>query len=1079
MLRWILLCLAILMPLVAHAQEDDGTRLERLIENSISDGDAFDVDLSGFRGALSSNATLERLTISDRDGVWLVLEDAQLVWSRAALLRGRLEVDELSAMRLQVMRPPVAQERGLDLPTAEATPFSLPDLPVSIDIDRIAIAEVDLSEPVIGTAARLSVEGGARLSDGDGAATLDMRRLDGPQGQIDLDARFSNATRDLEIALLVEEASGGLIGEMIDLPGRPSLRLSMDGVGPLSDFTADISLSTDGEDRLTGQIVSARSSETTDQTIGIDLNGDISRLIQPDYRAFFGTQVALQSDVTLFADGRVTLENLALVSAALSIEGNLHLDENKQPSRFALNARMTDPDGGRVRLPIPGSDVTLDQMTLTAGFDAAAGDSYDAQFDLRGLNAADAAVEQMAINVAGALTADADGRISAVTADITAQTDNLQHTDPALQQALGAAQTLEAAIGWSDGQPVRLDELRILAGDLALAGDGDLSVGDGRLDIGFVLTAQADNLSRFEGLAGQPLSGQLQTSLSGRADLLSGAFEITLDGAAQDLRLDASVPPALFRGTTDLTVAAARDGNGVRLDQLNLENSNLTLSGNGALNSTEGDLRADVRLADLGLFNDFVRGHARAGLQMQRRDGGPWALETDISGPQGISVAATGDVGLPDGAVELSVTGRLPLALANPALSPRSVTGTLGFDLSIEGQPGLDTLGGTFSTSGARVSLPTLQTALDNLSVNGQLSAGRLRSTVSGRLATGGALEADATVDLNQPSLPITATVTGRTLRLIDPTLYDARIDRADLRYSGALLGSAVLSGSVGLGTVEIRVPETGLGASDIPEIRHIGETRAQRQTRVDAGLIARGNGGDSRPIGLDLTIDAPGQIFIRGRGLDAELGGSLRLGGTSANVLPAGRFDLLRGRLSILGTRLDLTEGSATLQGSLDPFLRLLATSRAGAYTIGISIVGPVTNPDIGFSSDPVLPEDEVLAQLLFGRSISSLSAIQLLQLADAAASLAGGSQNAGLFVALRDGLGLDDLDLETDEQGNAALRAGRYLSENIYTDLSINAEGETDLSLNIDLTSDITARGSFSSDGDSSLGVFFERDY
>jgi translocation and assembly module TamB len=69
--------------------------------------------------------------------------------------------------------------------------------------------------------------------------------------------------------------------------------------------------------------------------------------------------------------------------------------------------------------------------------------------------------------------------------------------------------------------------------------------------------------------------------------------------------------------------------------------------------------------------------------------------------------------------------------------------------------------------------------------------------------------------------------------------------------------------------------------------------------------------------------------------------------------------------------------------------------------------------------------------------------------------------------------------MDVQTDAEGNAAVRAGRYLSDNVYTDVTVGGGGEADISLNIDLTPNITARGSFSSDGSSSLGVFFERDY
>ncbi len=195
--------------------------------------------------------------------------------------------------------------------------------------------------------------------------------------------------------------------------------------------------------------------------------------------------------------------------------------------------------------------------------------------------------------------------------------------------------------------------------------------------------------------------------------------------------------------------------------------------------------------------------------------------------------------------------------------------------------------------------------------------------------------------------------------------------------------------------------------------------------------------------------------------------------------MIPAGRFDLIRGRLSILGTRLDLSDGSATLQGSFDPFIRLIATARSGGYTIGVNMIGPVSAPQISFTSSPALPEDEVLAQLLFGRSVSALSPVQLLQMADAAAALAGGSSQSGLFASLRENLGLDDLDFQTDADGNAALRAGRYLSDNVYTDLVIDQTGNTGASLNIDLTPNVTARGTFSTDGSSRLGVFFERDY
>ena len=57
--------------------------------------------------------------------------------------------------------------------------------------------------------------------------------------------------------------------------------------------------------------------------------------------------------------------------------------------------------------------------------------------------------------------------------------------------------------------------------------------------------------------------------------------------------------------------------------------------------------------------------------------------------------------------------------------------------------------------------------------------------------------------------------------------------------------------------------------------------------------------------------------------------------------------------------------------------------------------------------------------------------------------------------------------------------MRAGAYLGENIYSDVTVDSEGETQLNLNLDVTPSLTVRGGVTNDGSSSLGIFFERDY
>ena len=118
---------------------------------------------------------------------------------------------------------------------------------------------------------------------------------------------------------------------------------------------------------------------------------------------------------------------------------------------------------------------------------------------------------------------------------------------------------------------------------------------------------------------------------------------------------------------------------------------------------------------------------------------------------------------------------------------------------------------------------------------------------------------------------------------------------------------------------------------------------------------------------------------------------------GTSTDMQPVGQFDLRRGRILILGQRIDFDEGSLQLVGNLDPQIHFVAETRSQDVTAIVTVSGRVSSPEISFSSEPPLPQDEVLAHVLFNRATADLSAFQLAQLATAAAELAGGGGGPG----------------------------------------------------------------------------------
>jgi translocation and assembly module TamB len=251
------------------------------------------------------------------------------------------------------------------------------------------------------------------------------------------------------------------------------------------------------------------------------------------------------------------------------------------------------------------------------------------------------------------------------------------------------------------------------------------------------------------------------------------------------------------------------------------------------------------------------------------------------------------------------------------------------------------------------------------------------------------------------------------------------------------------------------------------------------------AGLLGAegsGAGGPSAAAGgdyaLNLAVRARNRIFVRGRGLDAELGGGVTLQGTLGNILASGGFELIRGRLDILGKRLTLDRANLSFQGDLMPQLDIQASSVSDGVTASVQINGRADGPEVTFSSVPDLPEDEVLAQLLFGQGLDNLSAFQALQLASAVATLAGRG-GEGLVGRLRKGFGLDDLDVAAGSDGESTVRAGKYLAEGIYSQVEVESGGKSRVTLNLDLRRGLTARGSVGNDGEASLGLFFERDY
>lgn len=451
--------------------------------------------------------------------------------------------------------------------------------------------------------------------------------------------------------------------------------------------------------------------------------------------------------------------------------------------------------------------------------------------------------------------------------------------------------------------------------------------------------------------------------------------------------------------------------------------------------------------------------------------------------PQGLTMTASGAIPLSGNGLSINLNGSAPLALANRFLADRGtqIAGIVEVNGSVSGSLQQPAIRGMFSTSGAQVVDPETNLRLSSINVMGAIEGETLTiRSANAALASGGSVSASGTVSIDAAAgFPADLRIVLNQARYADGDMVVGTVS-GNLAITGALARDSQLTGEINVERAEITVPDNFSGSAAALDVIHRNPPPAVRQT-LDR---ARANDGTPTPrerpsvLRLNVGVNAPARIFVRGRGLDAELGGRVQLTGPVTDIHPVGGFQLIRGRLGILGQRITFDEGTVTLVGDLDPYIDFVARSSGNDIIVYINVRGRVSALDISFSSQPELPEDEVLARLIFNRSISELSPLQIAQLAAAAAELAGGSSTS-LLGSLRDATGLDDLDVVTDSEGNAALRAGRYIQDNIYLGLEAGTGGTTRGTINLDITDDLKGRGSVGSDGESSLGVFFERDY
>ncbi|MFZ5425483.1 MAG: translocation/assembly module TamB domain-containing protein [Thermodesulfobacteriota bacterium] len=665
------------------------------------------------------------------------------------------------------------------------------------------------------------------------------------------------------------------------------------------------------------------------------------------------------------------------------------------------------------------------------------------------------------------------------------------------------------------------DALRAPKGEAAISLSG-VAAGEAALES---LTFKARGSGRdavFDLAAKGAFQGPFRASAGGAFAPAPGGGKLTLASFKADVR---GVDISLTR-----PASAVFEPGGLGLAGLTLAVGGGTVTASGTMKPSRVDFSAEVAALPLPVLGKFglppLTGTASAGLvvtgspsrprvsatlgldgvkapalegrevpamalkAMARLDGG--RLEADCSVSAGPEAAFDARAALParlslspfdfavprDAALEGALSGSVDLARAAALSGDESLSlkGILKADFTASGKLSAPALSGGASLDGGEAAYVSTGTRLRDIFLEVTASGGEVAiKRFSARDMGQGSLSATGKADLaSAHGVLFWVQMVADKLTPVRMDLVTAAVS-AKVDASGDARGAKV-AGGVHVGPVEVNLPDR------IPP-----DATPIQVTRVNApGGPALQAPAPSAPypVELDVAVDFPGRIFVRGLGLDSVWAGYLHTKGLASQPVIDGAVRIVKGQLDFFGKNFSLARGEVTFHGSDPPapMLDIEAQAQTGDLTASILVTGPATRPKIDFTSDPAVPRDEILARVLFGQSVSSLTPPQALQLAQAVATISGAGGSLDFLGKTRKLAGLDYLGVKSTgkELGQSSVAAGKYIADGVYVEASQGLGASSGaVSVEVDVTRNITVESKVGLDSKTGVGINWKFDY
>jgi translocation and assembly module TamB len=407
-------------------------------------------------------------------------------------------------------------------------------------------------------------------------------------------------------------------------------------------------------------------------------------------------------------------------------------------------------------------------------------------------------------------------------------------------------------------------------------------------------------------------------------------------------------------------------------------------------------------------------------------------------------------------------------------VSGLDVSGPISVGVDVSGRVDDPIIRGSLKTENARIESPNTGMVLTNVRATGRFGGGSklMLDSFTAKAGKEGSVSGRGVFDLSASrQFAMDLSLQAQDASLIARDDLAATVTGPISIHSEG--GRGTISGDIVLNRSRFRLGQT-TAAQSVPQLK----VRELNVLNQDAAPVSRSSAWQ-----LAIRARAPNRAMVTGLGIESEWRATLEIGGTPFSPVLRGRADLLRGDYEFAGRTFSLERGAIRFNGENppDPILDILAAGDTQGLTAQIRVTGTGQRPEIRFTSNPSLPEDELLSRLLFGASITTLSAPEAVQLASAVASLQGGG-GLNPINALRSAIGLDRLRIlpaDTATGQGTSIAAGKYLTRRTYVEIITDGRGYSATRAEFQVTRWLSILSTISTIGRQSAAVRVSKDY